>query len=69
MSERFSRFSNGPATLLHVGMLHMETDNEELRSASFALLGSVCSYVGLTDCPVVAATSEIELHVSSYLSD
>lgn len=57
MSERFSRFSNGPATLLHVGMLHMETDNEELRSASFALLGSVCSYVGLTDCPVVAATT------------
>jgi hypothetical protein len=57
LSERLSRFSNAPATLLHVGMLNMDTDEEELRSASYVLLGSICSYLGYDKSPVVAPTT------------
>uniref|UniRef100_A0A0W0FVQ0 Ras-GAP domain-containing protein n=1 Tax=Moniliophthora roreri TaxID=221103 RepID=A0A0W0FVQ0_MONRR len=55
MAERFMRFSNVPATLLHVGMLSIDPSDEELRSAGYDLLGAVCKYLNYDKSPVVAA--------------
>ncbi|KAJ7724736.1 hypothetical protein DFH07DRAFT_1066990 [Mycena maculata] len=57
LAERFSRFSNIPATLLHVGMLSVDLKDEELRAAGYELLGAVCSYLNFDRSPVVAAKS------------
>ncbi|KAJ7181585.1 hypothetical protein C8R43DRAFT_1229418 [Mycena crocata] len=55
LAERFSRFSNIPATLLHVGMLSVDINDEELRAAGYELLGAVCSYLNFDKSPIVAA--------------
>ncbi|KAG7097519.1 hypothetical protein E1B28_004862 [Marasmius oreades] len=55
MSERFMRFSNVPATLLHVGMLSIDAHDEDLRSAAYDLLGAVCTYLNFDKSPIVAA--------------
>ncbi|KAJ7668141.1 hypothetical protein B0H17DRAFT_990194 [Mycena rosella] len=57
LAERFSRFSNIPATLLHVGMLSVDLADEELRAAGYELLGAVCSYLNFDKSPIVAAKS------------
>lgn len=54
MSERFSRFSNVPATLLHVGFLSVDPDDEAMRSAAYHLLGAVCTYLKYDKSPIVA---------------
>ncbi|KAF6748926.1 hypothetical protein DFP72DRAFT_914993 [Ephemerocybe angulata] len=54
LSERFSRFSNVPATLLHIGFLSVDPVDEELRSAAYDLLGAVCSYLKYDKTPIVA---------------
>jgi hypothetical protein len=54
-AERFSRFSNVPATLLHVGMQSIDTLDEELRSAAYDLLGAVCQYLNYDKTPIVAS--------------
>ncbi|KAJ7302887.1 hypothetical protein DFH08DRAFT_70201 [Mycena albidolilacea] len=56
-TERFSRFSNIPATLLHVGMLSVDLYDEELRAAGYELLGAVCSYLNFDKSPIIAAKS------------
>lgn len=56
LTERFSRFSNVPATLLHVGMLNVDHEDEELRGAAYGLLGAVCSYIKYDKSPIVAST-------------
>ncbi|KAJ7094350.1 hypothetical protein C8R44DRAFT_384405 [Mycena epipterygia] len=55
LTERFSRFSNIPATLLHIGMLSVDLNDEELRAAGYELLGAVCSYLKFDKSPIVAA--------------
>ncbi|KAL0070247.1 Ras GTPase activating protein ira2 [Marasmius tenuissimus] len=55
MSERFMRFSNVPATLLHIGMLSVDPQDEELRCAAYDLLGAVCTYLNFDKSPIVAA--------------
>ncbi|KAJ6460124.1 hypothetical protein C8R47DRAFT_1161242 [Mycena vitilis] len=57
LAERFSRFSNIPATLLHVGMLSVDLNDEELRAAGYELLGAVCEYLNFDKSPIVAAKS------------
>ncbi|KAF7335246.1 hypothetical protein MSAN_02335100 [Mycena sanguinolenta] len=57
LSERFSRFSNIPATLLHVGMLSVDPNDEELRAAGYELLGAVCQYLQYDRAMVIAAKS------------
>ncbi|KAJ6532260.1 hypothetical protein DFH09DRAFT_1370329 [Mycena vulgaris] len=57
LAERFSRFSNIPATLLHVGMLSVDLNDELLRAAGYELLGAVCSYLNFDKSPIVAAKS------------
>lgn len=52
-SERFSKLSNVVATLLHIGMVNIGSDNEELRVASYELLCSVCTYLDFEGKPVV----------------
>jgi hypothetical protein len=54
LSERFSRFSNVPATLLHVGLLNIDINDEELRAAAYDLLGAVCTYLNFVKSPIVA---------------
>ncbi|KAJ3504772.1 hypothetical protein NLJ89_g7765 [Agrocybe chaxingu] len=54
LTERFSRFSNVPATLLHIGFLSVDLDDEELRGAAYDLLGAVCSYLKYDKSPIVA---------------
>lgn len=55
LAERFSRFSNVPATLLHVGLLSVDFNDEELRAAAYDLLGAVCTYLNYDKSPIVAA--------------
>ncbi|KAF9266130.1 hypothetical protein L218DRAFT_1016740 [Marasmius fiardii PR-910] len=55
MSERFMRFSNVPATLLHIGMLSIDAHDEDLRSAAYDLLGAVCTYLNFDKNPIIAA--------------
>lgn len=57
LAERFSRFSNIPATLLHVGLLSIDLRDEELRAAGYDLLGALCSYLNFDKSPIVAANS------------
>ncbi|KAJ7492055.1 hypothetical protein FB451DRAFT_1165234 [Mycena latifolia] len=57
LAEHFSRFSNIPATLLHVGILSVDLNNEELRAAGCELLGAVCAYLNFDKSPIVAARS------------
>ncbi|TFK24729.1 hypothetical protein FA15DRAFT_406917 [Coprinopsis marcescibilis] len=54
LTERFSRFSNIPATLLHIGFLSVDPNDEELRSAAYNLLGAVCTYLKYDKAPIVA---------------
>jgi len=54
LTERFSRFSNVPATLLHIGFLSVDLNDEELRGAAYDLLGAVCSYLKYDKSPIVA---------------
>ncbi|KAK0207040.1 hypothetical protein DFS33DRAFT_1318594 [Desarmillaria ectypa] len=55
LGDRFSRFSNVPATLLHVGMLSVDLNDEEVRTAAYDLLGAVCTYLGYDKSPIVAS--------------
>ncbi|PFH50162.1 hypothetical protein AMATHDRAFT_80979 [Amanita thiersii Skay4041] len=55
--ERFSRYSNVPAILLHVALQSVDFDDEQLRAAAFDLLGSVCSYLGYEQNPIVTCNS------------
>lgn len=55
LSERFSRFSNVPATLLHIGLLSVDLNDEELRGAAYDLLGAVCIYLKYDKSPIVAS--------------
>jgi hypothetical protein len=66
VSDRFSRFSNVPATLLHVGMLSVDSEDEELRSAAYDLLGAVCSYVGYDKNPVLASKGDSFVSRKNY---
>ncbi|PPR04649.1 hypothetical protein CVT24_011867 [Panaeolus cyanescens] len=54
LTERFSRFSNVPATLLHIGLLSVDLNDEELRGAAYDLLGAVCNYLKYDKSPIVA---------------
>ena len=55
LSESFSRFSNVPATLLHVGLQCVDINDEELRASAYDLLGAVCTYLNFDKSPIVAA--------------
>lgn len=52
--ERFARFSNKPATLLHIGLLSVDVNDEELRAAAYDLLGAVCTYLNYDKNPIIA---------------
>ncbi|EFI27794.1 hypothetical protein CC1G_14717 [Coprinopsis cinerea okayama7 len=54
LTERFSRFSNIPATLLHIGFLSVDPNDEELRGAAYNLLGAICTYLKYDKSPIVA---------------
>lgn len=55
LAERFSRFSNVPATLLHIGFLSVDLNDEELRGAAYDLLGAVCKYLKYDKSPIIAS--------------
>lgn len=55
LAERFSRFSNVSATLLHIGLLSVDLNDEELRGAAYDLLGAVCTYLNFEKSPIVAS--------------
>jgi hypothetical protein len=56
--DRFPRFSNISATLLHVGMLNIDSDEEGLRGAAYDLLGALCSYLDYDKNPIIASKGE-----------
>ncbi|KAI9574812.1 hypothetical protein HD554DRAFT_2201766 [Boletus coccyginus] len=57
--ERFPRFSNISTTLLHVGMININSDQEELRGAAYDLLGAICSYLDYDKNPIIASKAGI----------
>ena len=54
-TERSPMFTNISATLLHVGMINIGSEDEELRSAAYNLLGAVCSYLDYEQNPIIAS--------------
>lgn len=68
LSERFSRFSNVPATLLHVAMLSVDFKDEELRSAAYELLGAVCTYLNYDRSPIVAAKGNVITSIPTWMT-
>lgn len=66
-AERFSRFSNVPATLLHVGMFSIDHEDEELRSAAYDLLGAVCSYLKYDKSPIVASKGMCRCYLTTLV--
>ncbi|KAG6336483.1 hypothetical protein ID866_2597 [Astraeus odoratus] len=58
-TERFPRLSNVSATLLQVGMLNIDSDEEDLRSAAYDLLGAICSYLGYDKNPIITSKAGI----------
>ena len=62
LAERFLRFSNVPATSLHIGLLSVDHNDEELRIAAFALLGAVCDYLKYDKCPIVASKGSASIY-------
>lgn len=65
--ERFPRFSNISATLLHVGMININSDQEELRGAAYDLLGAICSYLDYDKNPIIASKGEFNCAVLNIL--
>ncbi|KXN84411.1 Neurofibromin, partial [Leucoagaricus sp. SymC.cos] len=59
ISERFSRFSNVPATLLHIGFLSVDPEDETMRGAAYHLLGAVCTYLKYDKSPILAAQAGV----------
>lgn len=53
-TDRISRFSNVPATLLHVGLLCLDQNDDDLRAAAYELLSSVCSHLNFDKNPIAA---------------
>ncbi|EGO02251.1 hypothetical protein SERLA73DRAFT_166724 [Serpula lacrymans var. lacrymans S7.3] len=58
-TERFPMFTNISATLLHVGMINIGSEEEELRGAAYNLLGAVCSYLDYEKNPIIASKAGI----------
>ncbi|KAH9927288.1 uncharacterized protein B0H18DRAFT_1161603 [Fomitopsis serialis] len=58
-TERRSRFSNVVATLLHVGMLGVNSREEDVRIAANELLQAVCIYLDFEGKPLVASKSSL----------
>ncbi|PCH40763.1 hypothetical protein WOLCODRAFT_88808 [Wolfiporia cocos MD-104 SS10] len=56
-TERLSRFSNVVATLLHIGMLCINSAEEEVRIAANELLQAVCTYLDYEGKPLVTSKS------------
>jgi hypothetical protein len=56
--DRFPRFSNISATLLHVGMLNIDSEDEGLRGAAYDLLGALCSYLNYDKNPIIVSKGE-----------
>ena len=57
-TERFSRLSNVSAALLHISMLNLGYNNEELRAASYELLTSVIASFNLDNIPMLSVKGE-----------
>ncbi|TFY54349.1 hypothetical protein EVJ58_g8920 [Rhodofomes roseus] len=58
-TERQSRFSNVVATLLHVGMLGVNSREEDVRIAANELLQAVCIYLDFEGKPLVASKTSL----------
>ncbi|CCM02314.1 uncharacterized protein FIBRA_04405 [Fibroporia radiculosa] len=54
-TERLSRFSNVVATLLHVGMIGINSTDEEVRIAGNELLQAVCTYLDFEGKPIITS--------------
>jgi hypothetical protein len=55
LMERALGFTSVSATLLHVGFLGIDHDDEELRGAAYDLLGAVCTHLGYDKHPIIAS--------------
>ena len=58
-----------PATSLHIGLLSVDHDDEELRIAAYALLGAVCDYLKYDKCPIVASKGSTNISHNIVLSN
>ncbi|GBE80125.1 hypothetical protein SCP_0213280 [Sparassis crispa] len=58
-AERFSRLSNIVITLLHIGMMSMSSEDEELHMAAYHLLSAVCTYLDYEGKPLLPSKTVI----------
>ncbi|KAL0949203.1 hypothetical protein HGRIS_009281 [Hohenbuehelia grisea] len=54
-TERTTKFSNVSATLLHIGLLCLDQNNDELHAAAYELLGAIGTYMNFEKSPVIAS--------------
>lgn len=52
--DRGLQFANVSATLLNIGMLGIDSEEEELRNAAYDLLGAICKHIGFGKHPMIA---------------
>jgi hypothetical protein len=63
LMERALGFTSVSATLLHVGLLSIDHDDEELRSAAYDLLGAICTHLGYDKNPIIASEGMYAAHL------
>ncbi|KAF7964396.1 hypothetical protein HWV62_8641, partial [Athelia sp. TMB] len=51
--DRGLQISDVSATLLNIGLLNIDSEEEELRSAAYDLLGAICTHIGFDKQPMV----------------
>lgn len=55
LMERAFRFTNVSAALLHISMLNVDHDDEEVHSAAYELLGAICTSLEYDKISIVAS--------------
>lgn len=51
--DRGLQISDVSATLLNIGLLGIDSEEEELRGAAYDLLGAICTHIGFDKQPMI----------------
>ncbi|KXN87068.1 Neurofibromin [Leucoagaricus sp. SymC.cos] len=68
ISEWFSQFLNVPTTLLHIGFLSVDLEDETMQSAAYHLLGAVCTYLKYNKSPILAVQGFLNIWQARWMS-
>lgn len=61
--DRGLQISDVSATLLNIGLLGIDSEEEDLRSAAYDLLGAICAHIGFDKQPMVECEGAAIFHI------